>query len=244
MLLSLPLLIVYLLIFDREQRSRTARDSIGSGWGAEQTLAGPFLAIPYDQVVQTITDGKTVVATQTRELTIAPSRVDLATMVAPELRRRSIYEAVVYRAAVHATGAFRLPDFAKLGIDPKTLRFAQSELRFGISSAKGLGGSQPKVTINGAPLALIPGSNLGLLDNSGFSGVIGAAPMAAASVAFDVAFDVQGNGKISLIPTAQDTTWSVRSSWTSPSFVGSFIPTERHIVLTALAHAGVSAISP
>lgn len=227
-LLSLPLLVVYLLIFDREQQSRTARDSIVGGWGAEQTLAGPFLAIPYDQVVQTITDGKTVVATQTRELTIAPSRVSIDTVVAPELRRRSIYQAVVYRAAVRATGVFRLPDIAKLGIDPKTLRFAQAELRFGISNAKGLGGSQPKVTINGAPLQLIPGSNLALLDNSGFSGVVGAAAALGSSVAFDIAFDLQGNGKISLIPTAADTTWSVRSSWTSPSFVGSFLPIDRH----------------
>lgn len=93
MLLSLPLLVVYLLIFDRKQQPRTARDSIVSSWGAEQTLAGPFLAIPHDQVVQTIPDGKTVVVTQTRELTIAPSRVTIGTAVAPKLRRRSIYPA-------------------------------------------------------------------------------------------------------------------------------------------------------
>lgn len=228
-LLSLPLLIVYMLIYGREQQSQVARSSIVEGWGAEQTLAGPFLVVPFEQLIETTTAGKTSYERRRRELTIAPIAVTIDTRLDPERRQRSIYEAVVYRAVVRSSGRFVLPDFAAMGIATDALRLGEAEIRFGISSAKGLGGSQPRVVVDGRTLPLIPGSGLALTNNSGFLGVVGAAALADRAADFAIAFDVQGNDRISLIPTAQDTVWTMRSSWPSPSFVGGFLPIERRV---------------
>lgn len=228
-LLSLTLLIVYLLIYGREQQSEVARSSIVAGWGEEQTLAGPFLIIPIEELISETTDGKTTIIRKRRELTIAALEVAFDTDLSTERRQRSIYEAIVYRAAVRAKGVFVLPDLTKMGLSPTALKFGEAEVRFGISSAKGLGGSRPVVSIDGRTLTLIPGSSLGITNNSGFLGVVGAEPLADGRAGFDIAFDVQGNGKISLVPTAQDTVWTMRSRWPSPSFLGGFLPIERTV---------------
>jgi inner membrane protein len=64
--------------------------------------------------------------------------LSLDSRLAPELRKRSIYQAVIYTMTVRATGVFDLPDLAALNIDPASLRLNETQLRFGISSAKGL----------------------------------------------------------------------------------------------------------
>ncbi len=117
LLLAVPLFSVYLLVYDRQSQSETARGSIVEGWGDRQELAGPFLVIPFSQLVETSTteNGREVkrVERQERALFVAPADVAITTALAPELRRRSIYEAVIYSAQVEAKGRFLLPDFAR-----------------------------------------------------------------------------------------------------------------------------------
>ena len=45
--LTVPLVSIYLLNFDRQSQMRDATQSITAGWGASQTIAGPVLVIPY-----------------------------------------------------------------------------------------------------------------------------------------------------------------------------------------------------
>ena len=45
--LTIPLVSVYLLAYDRESQSREASRSITAGWGGPQTMTGPVLVIPY-----------------------------------------------------------------------------------------------------------------------------------------------------------------------------------------------------
>ena len=87
-LLAIPLFTVYLLVYDRQSQSETARSSIAAGWGGPQTIAGPVLVIPYTvQASETVTEGgKQVVKTSTvwRELTLAPDAADIR--IGPEAR--------------------------------------------------------------------------------------------------------------------------------------------------------------
>ena len=45
--LTIPLVSVYLLAYDRESQSREAAASITGGWGGAQAMSGPLLVIPY-----------------------------------------------------------------------------------------------------------------------------------------------------------------------------------------------------
>ncbi len=232
-LLAIPLFSVYLLVYDRQSQSSTARSSIVAGWGDTQTLGGPFIVIPFTHIVQTTANenGRTVIRQESRDdsLVIAPTGLQLDTALAPELRRRSIYEAVIYTASIHARGVFDLPDLAKLNIDPASLHLNQARISMAISGAKGLTGSQPTVSVDGRPLALIPGSGLTQADGSGFSGILLTTLMPNHPVPFDIGFQLRGHDSISLQPTAQDTRWHVRSGWPNPSFLGGFLPASRKV---------------
>ena len=229
--LSIPLFSVYLLAWDRESQSRQASESITSGWGAPQALAGPVLVIPYRaNAAETVIEaGRSVTRTREvmRELTLAPEAVELTTDVVPELRERSIYQAVVYQAGVSGRARFAFPpDLARTGVTLAQLDMSRAELRFGISDPRGLAGN-PRVSAAGQPLRLQPGG--GSSGGRGFFAWIDVGGLATKPLAVDFAFTVRGNAALSLAPQAGDTRWSVRSKWPHPSFGGDFLPTARRV---------------
>ena len=232
-LLAIPLFSVYLLVYDRQSQSTTAKNAIVAGWGDTQTLSGPYLVVPFTHMVQTSTtdNGQTQVHQESRDdsLVIAPTTLAVDTKLQPELRKVSIYEAVLYTANVHATGAFQLPDLAKLNIDPASVHLDQAQIAVGISSARGLAGSQPAVSVDGRRLPLIPGSGLSQSDGNGFSGRLAGPVAVGRAIPFDIAFQLRGHDSLALAPSAQDTQWHVASSWASPSFLGAFLPADRKV---------------
>ena len=161
--LSIPLFSVYLLAYDRESQSREAASSITAGWGGPQRMTGPVLVIPYKATTTEteLENGKSVTRTHevARELTLAPETVELSTGMPHQLRKRSIYEAVLFNAKIdgHARFAFP-PDLARTGVRPAQMDLTRAELRFGLSDPRGLG-ANPQVAVGGDPLRLQPGSN-------------------------------------------------------------------------------------
>ena len=229
MALAIPLFSVWLLVYDRQSQSEQARLSITQGWGGPQAMSGPVLVIPYrSTATETSVDrGATVRRTRdvVRELTLEPEAVDMRSNIAPELRKRSIYEAVVYDASASGSARFAFPaDLARYGVDPATLDLGKAELRFGLSDPRGLG-ANPRVKVNGQSLRLQPGAGGG--EGRGFFAFVDAAslPRRSMVVEFDYAF--RGNSSLALAPRAGDTRWTVTSSWPHPSFGGSFLPGDR-----------------
>jgi inner membrane protein len=231
LVLTIPLFSVWLLVYDRKSQSEEATQSITAGWGAAQVISGPVLVIPYhatatETVVQ---NGQSVTRTNqvTRELTIAPEAAELATELNPQVRKRSIYEAVVYEARNTGKARFALPaDLTRAGVDPSQMDLSRAELRFGLSDPRGLG-ANPHVTANGGPLRLQPGA--GSSGGRGFFAWIDASAIEARPLSVDFAYELRGNGSLSLVPQSGDTRWTVRSSWPSPSFGGDFLPVSRHV---------------
>jgi inner membrane protein len=229
--LTIPLVSIYLLAYDRESQSREAATSITGGWGGAQAMNGPLLVIPYrTTATETVVEnGKSATRSNPvmRELTLAPEAVELTTAVSPQVRKRSIYEAVVYDARVSGTARFAFPpDLARTGVDPAQMDMSRAELRFGLSDPRGLG-TNPRVNAGGKPLRLQPGGGSG--GGRGFFAWIDASSLASAPLAVDFAFDLRGNGSLALAPQAGDTRWTVHSSWPSPSFAGDFLPVTRTV---------------
>ena len=230
--LSIPLFSVYFLASDRESQSREAATSITAGWGGPQRMTGPVLVIPYKAMTtQTeMQNGQSVTRTNevTRELTLAPEMVDLSTDVRPEVRKRSIYEAVVYDAHVKGTARFAFPpDLARTGVKLEQLDMGRAELRFGLSDPRGLG-ANPQVGVGGRPLRLQPGG--GSTGNGrGFFAWVDAAALPTQPLLVNFDYGFRGNASLSLAPDAGDTHWALRSSWPHPSFGGAFLPGQRTV---------------
>ncbi|QNQ07886.1 cell envelope integrity protein CreD [Sphingomonas alpina] len=228
-LLAIPLFAIYLLVYDRQSQSETARSSIAEGWGGPQTIAGPVLIIPYsEQVSETVTEGgKQVVKTNTvwRELTVSPSAVDIKSDLKPERRHRSIYDAVVYEARNTGTAKFALPaDLQRFGVTIDQLALDRAELRFGLRDARGLFGPPPSVVVDGRRLPLQPGNGPSETSGSGFFTWLDAAALRERTIAVSFDYAFRGNGWLALLPQAGDTRWTVSSKWPHPSFTGGFLP--------------------
>jgi len=230
--LAIPIFMVWFLVYDRQNQSQEAQASITAGWGGPQAIAGPVLVIPYRaSATETVIErGQSVTRSRDvmRELTLVPETVVLKTDIQSQHRKRSIYEAVIYDAKVEGTARFAMPpDLARFGVALPDLRMDRAELRFSLSDPRGLG-ANPKVKAQGAPLRLQPGG--GSTGGRGFFAFMDAAPLAGGGqVAVDFAYDVRGNGALSLAPQAGDTSWTATSNWPHPSFGGSFIPGARQI---------------
>ena len=229
-LLSVPLFMSWFIVHDRQQQSEFAASSITEGWSGPQVMSGPVLVIPYrTDVTETVTENGHEV-THTRQvwqkLTLSPEASDIATQIRPELRRRSIYEVVVYQAQASGQARFVMPaDLSRLGVNAAQLDLSRAELRFGLSDPRGLG-TNPSVSVDGQPLRLQPGGAQGA---PGFLAWIDAGALAGRPLRIDYRYAFRGTGSLSLAPRAGDTSWHVRSPWPSPSFQGSFLPVDRRI---------------
>ncbi|MBX3593236.1 cell envelope integrity protein CreD [Sphingomonas sp.] len=245
MLLAIPLFAVYLLIYDRATQSDAARASIAQGWGDPQKIAGPLLVIPYRvETPQSVTqDGKPVVRTTTqwRTLTLAPERLALRTDIAPERRTRSIYETIVYSARNQGHATYRLPaDFQRLKIPPETIAFDRAEIRFGISDPRGVT-PDGAIRIDGRPVAPQPGHGPNSTGGSGFFVPVDARSLTGAAMTVDFGFTARGHSRLTLIPRAGETGWTVRSPWPHPSFGGDFLPGRSQVTASGFtASYGVS----
>jgi inner membrane protein len=225
-LLTIPLFSIYLLAYDRQSQMRDATDSITAGWGGAQAINEPVLVIPYRATAtQTVIEnGQSVTRTNQvmRELTLAPEAVQMTTEISPKVRKRSIYEAVVYDARVSGKARFAFPtDLARSGVEPGQMDLSRAELRFGLSDPRGLG-ANPQVQAAGKALRLQPGAGSG--GGRGFFAWVDATALPTQPLGVDFAYDFRGNGSLSLAPQAGDTRWTVHSTWPSPSFTGDFLP--------------------
>lgn len=231
LVLIVPLMMVYGLVYDRESQSHTAQASIAQGWGGQQVVTGPVMVIPWiDEVTRTETvDGqqRTAATRHRRELFLSPAHQSVATQIDPDRKGYAIYETVVYDSAMSGTARFELPDdLARFGVNGDTLLLDQVELRFGISDPRGLK-DDAQVTAGGDALQLQPGNGPAATGGSGFSAFTRWTGEGALGVTWQ--FGIRGSKSLALVPRGGETEWTVTSSWPHPGFGGSFLPDSREI---------------
>ncbi|MBA4748079.1 MAG: cell envelope integrity protein CreD [Sphingopyxis sp.] len=226
-----PLLMVYGLVWDRQQQAETAQAAIGEGWGGSQTIAGPVLVIPYRATEEESVseNGRNVTrnVTRVRELFLSPLSNSADVTIKPDKRKKAIYETVVYESRIVGTAGFALPaDLARYGVAREALLLDRAEVRLGISDARGLidGNS---LTINGSAVALQPGKGLVSSGSSGTFGFIDWSGGAPLELAYKIG--VRGLGDFRLVPRGVDTRYTVKSVWPNPSFGGDFLPIRRMV---------------
>lgn len=230
-ILVIPLLLVYALLYDRQSQSDTAQTSIAAGWGGPQTIVGPVLVIPYKSTdTQTVTEnGKEVSRTVevTKEMFLSPETNVINTDLKPDRKKKSIYESVLFVAKNTGKARFALPaDFDRYGITRESLYLGSAELRFGVSDVRGV---QPdrKVEINGVVSEPQPGKGLNASGGSGFFAFIDWDTKKPLDVSYT--YSIRGNKSLTMVPRGKEIEWNVTSSWPSPDFKGDFLPTKRDV---------------
>ena len=229
--LIVPLMMVYALVYDRENQSQTAQANITAGWGGAQTVAGPVLVIPYTATTtQTETvDGRQIARTSQvrRELFVSPQKQNVKTTIAPDRKSYAIYESVVYDSAFEGSAQFTVPDdLSRYGVNRASLMLDEAQLRFGVSDPRGLT-DNVSVVVNGVRAELEPGNGPAATDGLGFSADVAWSGQGSLDVRWN--YGVRGSRSISLLPRGGETEWSVSSAWPHPGFSGDFLPNTREV---------------
>ena len=99
LLMLIPLGMVEGVNDDRMAHQAEAQREYSKSWGPAQSVLGPILIVPYRAAYW-----------QPRSyLHIAPYALDAAVTLHPEVRRRGLFRAIVYRADVALSGQFKIP---------------------------------------------------------------------------------------------------------------------------------------
>jgi inner membrane protein len=235
LLFLIPLALIRGLVEDRERYRRAAEDEVIGQWGGEQTVAGPFLVVPY-LLRQQDEKGKTVESTE--RAFFLPEELEVAAEATPQKRRRGIYEVTLYTAVLRLTGAFRPPSpaaFAGWRVAPQDVRWEEAFLAMELPSPKGLAGrvrlgwsqdgrAQEADFQAGSAL-------LGVFDGTAESGGI-RAPLdgARAGGRFTLELRLRGGRALSFLPLGGETRVRMSSPWSAPRFSGAFLPASRELL--------------
>lgn len=249
LLLLIPLAMVQSLIRERQNTKLDAVRDITSKWGGEQTITGPCLVIPYEELL--LEDKKEVVVR--RNLLVLPETLDTKIITRVEKRKRGIYDASVYGSDVVLSGQFDFSVIEKLDVEHSQIKWNDVRLIIGLSDLKGI---KDKVALrsNGQTIYFEPGIHVdnlaagsgyskagrlhrGSYDNDSQPYELFAVGLNAkidslnpeSAFPFDVSLKLNGSQGLYIVPIGKTTTADIQSDWNTPSFDGEFLPETRKV---------------
>ncbi len=224
LLLLLPNAMIRELIRERQYRQSEVVREVSESWGGPQQIIGPVLSIPYNRWVE-YEEGKRKPVQEIAHF--LPTQLQVDGQATHQLRRRAIFEVVLYQTEVTLSGVFEQPNFAALHIDPKDVRWEQARLSLGIS---GMTGIKSSIQVNwaGDSVRMEPGTAAPALLPSGVSHEVRLQPDGA-SYAFAIPLKLNGSELLQFEPVGKETQVRLRSDWNSPGFVGNFLPDQHDI---------------
>lgn len=227
LILLIPLASVKDLIRERQLRSKDVTAEISSKWGRKQTLTGPVLTIPYEKEIE-IFDKKTenyVKKVKTEYLNILPEALHYACEILPETRYRGIFKVIVFKAYVSSEGSFKLPDLKELDIEQEALQWQNAQLSFRLSDLRSLE-EEVDFTWAGTKCNFASGTMQGL--DQGVNASVKLDPQAS-NWDFQFQLGFNGSSELMFTPLGKTTIVKVTSTWSDPSFTGSFLPDKRDV---------------
>jgi len=219
-----PNLFISNLIEEREARQVSVKQEFTRNWGPEQSLYSPTLVIPYQAGER-----------PRQYVKIAPARLDLTATLSPQERRRGLFQATVYDAAVTMQGTFTVPSEPRLRdfVADKDGRFLWNEAAVAFGAQSNLTGlrSTDHITIDGTEQQWLPCLEAPRHEQAcrGGSLVMATAPLLppvtdSVRMAFKSAVTLRGTSSLAVQFAGKELAATFRSSWPSPSFNGNTLP--------------------
>lgn len=232
LILLVPINMIDHMIGERRGRQAEVFGEISRTWGHDQSLIGPVLILPYRVSVDVgLDDGTHTVRPVEGLAYVLPETLSVTAAIAPEVRYRGIFEAVVYRGNLHFEGSFAPPDIAELGLSDAVILWDRAVVAAGVSDLRGTQGSL-RLTFGDLEAAFKPGTTSDVVGN-GINAPVGVALAGGwpetGSVPFAFDLDLAGSRSLSFTPSAKETTVALTSPWRHPHFGGAWLPAERTV---------------
>ncbi len=159
LILLIPTALITNLITEREARRNAAVLEVSDKWGSDQIIAGAVLIIPYKVILRQFgTQGNPAVTGENlKYIYLLPQTLNISAELTPEIRRRGIYDVVLYHATIQLSGNFSLSELKTLSIEqPENIEWHNATLAIGISDLKGIRDAIP-IEWQGKTLLANPG---------------------------------------------------------------------------------------
>lgn len=224
LVLLIPSSMIFSLISERESRKETVVQEISQKWGGRQCITGPFFILPYKSYYE---DEDNRVKYNIHHLHLLPEKVDIFCEIKPHIRYRSIYEAVLYDSKIAVNGNFAIPNLSQFNISPDDVLWDRTIFSIGITDMKGIK-ENIIIRFNNQDFKATPGLKTNDIASSGVKALI---PLSQTNKnnLFSFRIDLNGSNQLHFTPVGETTLLSIKSSWPSPSFNGSFLPSNREI---------------
>ncbi len=224
LLLLIPMQMIEGIIMERGSLREEVVAEVSTKWGNKQTIGGPILSIPFKQYH---TDKKNNVITTIHTANFLPEQLRINGVVNTEKRYRGIYEVVLYKSDLLVNAVFHAPAFTELGIEPKDILWEKAVISMGLSDLRGIKENN-MVIWNDKKIPLNSGIGADAVMCSGISARV-PVDESRNSYTFEMNLNLNGSGQLHFLPLGKNTTVTLSSSWTCPSFSGAFLPDERTI---------------
>ena len=225
LVLLIPTSMITSLMQEREARRDKVVREINQKWGNSQTITGPFFTVPFKSFYKEKKNDQLKFRIQ--YLHLLPDTLNITGQIDPKIRYRSIYEAVLYNSQINLTGNFIIPKVNQANIEPDNILWDKAIFSLGITDMRGIK-SNIIINFNNHEYKVSPGLKTSDLANSGLQCVIPLSPQQNNNK-FSLQLNLNGSEQINFIPTGATTNVSLKSTWSSPSFNGAFLPINREI---------------
>lgn len=220
--LLVPITFVYSIVQERAGRRNEAVTNVSATWGGPQTFGGPVLTVPY---VHTVTDNAGRPLQITSYAHLLPVELQIDGVLDTDRRRRGIFDVVVYRAQYQVRGRFRPGRLEWVRPAAERVDWSAAMLSVGVSDPRGLS-RRSTLTWNGREVPFTGGvQNVALFD-AGIHANVREEQAPAADVELPFAFTLAFNGTrdVAFLPSAAETSVTLRAAWPHPSFAGAPLP--------------------
>lgn len=227
LVLLIPVGMIKEVIIDRDGVSRQAEDEIKRSWGDEQLVAAPILILPYEYMDRTQYGSHLVTGGR---IYVLPDDLDIEVELRPDIRYRGIHKVPVYSSTLRISGSFSMPNINESVIDASHIDWNNAQIIVGVSDARAIlktpqieiGDQTSSFVASGLEIDGLPPQIVAPISNLFDEG-------SSEIVRFSIELNLNGTNSLKFLPLGDTTSVAVNSAWSSPSFVGAYLPVAREI---------------
>ena len=229
LILLIPTAMIEEIIRERQSRQNEAVGEVAGKWGLTQTVTGPVLVLPYQQITRNAAGQEQ--KWEMKYAYVLPDDLRITGEVFPEKRYRGIFEVVVYNSKLALDGTFSRPALDNMIPAGAAILWDKAVVQLGIPDLRGLKEQVTLVWDDQAPRVFDPGLSM---TGVAASGIHIATPLsdAAGTHRFHIDISLQGSGSLFFTPVGKVTEVNLRSAWSDPSFTGAFLPDQKNVAPT------------
>ena len=218
--LMIPSFMITDLVRERSNRKMEVIHEVSSKWGQLQTIAGPYITIPYFEAVKTSND---VIEWREHALNFFPKTLEINGTIDPVLKKRSIFQVMLYESDLTMKGRFEYPDLDALQISPENISWEKATIHLGITDLIGIG-EKVSVHIGDTILPMTAAVPVAIRFPNGLMSRLPKNIVTSPGFDFEIDLTIKGSQGIYFTPVANNTTVTLNSTWPSPKFEGQILP--------------------